>query len=512
MDNTVLKLESLIRGEDVFIVGGGSSILGMNLQFIQGKKIITINDGYDVIPPDDVVAMFWCDASWADSRYKELDKHPCKLRFTKRQKVKAILANGAYGSTILQHTGDYGYDSNKYFVRGNNGGAQVLNLIFNMRPKRIFLLGYDMRRINNKSHFHNKHILAVNDDIYTSLFIPSINSMAEEFTKVPNAPKIYNCSAFSALKCFPFFDLNTILDSTEEEEEMATSIDRFKQKQQQIIKQAPTPNPTISENVDKNTSGNDYNPPVIHDYKRDLRPLPSNTNSPHKGIAFGTIDTSIIPETVIIVASGTSLKGFDVNRLRGKGFIITVNDSGKEVLFADAWVTIDPWGIHIPQGSTNPVPQLPPNTFKGKIYAGVSENYNTPTCKIVNGNIKIDPRVTFLRRLVHTNNPDASKENSYHYRLSEDPGCVSTGNSGYAAFNLAYLLKPRNIVMLGIDGGSGYWFTNSKTNRPLDGLNGLFTSSLPQIQAAHINVINGSINSAVTCFPRYNVDTALSMI
>ena len=74
------------------------------------------------------------------------------------------------------------------------------------------------------------------------------------------------------------------------------------------------------------------------------------------------------------VSKSKSLKDFDLERLRGLGYIIAVNDAGKEILFADAWITIDPWGLH--------GPQLPPEEFKGKLYAGVSEDYNTPACQI----------------------------------------------------------------------------------------------------------------------------------
>ncbi len=243
-----------------------------------------------------------------------------------------------------------------------------------------------------------------------------------------------------------------------------------------------------------------------------ISPLPTTANAPYKGVNFGIIDTTIRPDNVIIVASGISLRGFDLASIKDKGFIITVNDTGKEILFADAWITIDPWGLHIPQSSNNPPPQLPPPTFEGKIYAGVSENYNTLSCKIVDGKSMIDDRIIFIRRLSRTNNPDARREHSYYYRLSEDPATVATGNSGYAAFNIAYQMKPNNIILLGIDGGTGYWFTDTKTNKSLDGLNELFTASIPQIKKANINVINGSINSKITCFPRYSIDDAVGFL
>jgi hypothetical protein len=257
--------------------------------------------------------------------------------------------------------------------------------------------------------------------------------------------------------------------------------------------------------IKKKTSKVNYNPPVIENYLTAIKPLPECT-SVFGGINFGLIDTTPKPETAIVIGSGMSLKNFNFNRLTGKDFyIITLNDTGRVVPWADAWITIDPWGLH--------GPQIPMENFKGKIYAGVSENYNTRECKIVGYTHEVpDKRIVFVRRLFRTNAPTQEREQSYYYRLSEDPSCVATGNSGYAAFNLAYLLKPKNIVLLGIDGGRGYFFTNQKSNRPLHGLNALFTSSLDQINGAGINVINGSLDSEVTCFPRYDIDTALGMV
>ena len=249
---------------------------------------------------------------------------------------------------------------------------------------------------------------------------------------------------------------------------------------------------------------NNYNPPVIEDYTLSVQPLPVTVNLPHQGVNFGMIDTSYTPDNVIIVASGMSLKHFNLHSLRGLGYIITMNHTGKCVPFADAWITIDPWGLN--------GPQLPPATFEGKIYAGVSEDYNTKTCKITREYKSIDSRVIFLRRLFRTNHPSQTRAHSFYYRLSEDPCCVATGNSAYAALNLAYLLNPKKILLLGVDGGNGYFFTNQETNESLAGLNALFTSSLRQLESKGITVINGSLNSEVTCFPRYTIDAALSKL
>src|SRR5215472_14178594 len=44
---------------------------------------------------------------------------------------------------------------------------------------------------------------------------------------------------------------------------------------------------------------------------------------------------------VLIVGSGPSLKGFDLRRLYGVGYIIAVNGAMLDFPLADAWITLD---------------------------------------------------------------------------------------------------------------------------------------------------------------------------
>ena len=64
-------------------------------------------------------------------------------------------------------------------------------------------------------------------------------------------------------------------------------------------------------------------------------------------------------DNVIIVASGPSVNSIAIDKLKKlkNTYIITVNGAGTHVPFADAWFTLDPWGLA--------GPQLPVD-FKGK--------------------------------------------------------------------------------------------------------------------------------------------------
>lgn len=223
------------------------------------------------------------------------------------------------------------------------------------------------------------------------------------------------------------------------------------------------------------------------------------------GISWGEVQPiNLLNDTAIIVGSGPSLTGFDFNKLKGLGTIITVNDSVKGVPFADLWFTLDPWGLH--------GPQLPPSTFKGKMYAAVPEDFGTLMAHTVQHRTTPNKNITFLHRLRSHNKVGVSSETAYKLGLSEDKSCINTGNSGYGALGLAYHLRPKKVLLLGIDGNIGYFYTKTKQNRALTYLPKMFESAVPQLKAADIEVINGSVNSAVKCFPRLTVSEALKEI
>lgn len=218
------------------------------------------------------------------------------------------------------------------------------------------------------------------------------------------------------------------------------------------------------------------------------------------GITWGRINPDDVKNNIIIIGSGKSLIGFDFNKLKGLGTIITVNDAGRAVPFAHMWFTLDPWGLH--------GPQLPPH-FQGKLYAAVSEDYATPKAQSPEHRTTPDGRITFLHRLRSHNKIGVSSETAYKTGLSEDTSCINTGNSGYGALNLAYHFRPKKILLLGIDGTVGYFYTDSKSNRPLTYLPTMFESAAPQLRKADIKLINGSINSAITAYPRFTVEESI---
>lgn len=212
------------------------------------------------------------------------------------------------------------------------------------------------------------------------------------------------------------------------------------------------------------------------------------------GVIWSKINTDLKPENVIIVAAGPSLKGFDFESLKGKGYIIAVNDAARYVPFADAWFTLDPWGL---AGK-----QLPKPPFSGELFAAIPEDYSLPNARIRDHQQVPSSTINYLHRInFHTVSP--IQTNLYRtWGLNEDPSCINTLNSGYGAFGMAYHYRPKKILLLGIDASHGYFYDEGVNTRSLNHLPLIFDSTLPQIQKAGIEVINGSANSNVLTFPR----------
>lgn len=80
--------------------------------------------------------------------------------------------------------------------------------------------------------------------------------------------------------------------------------------------------------------------------------------------------------------------------------------------------------------------------------------------------------------------------------LSEDPGRLCTGgNSGYAAINLAYLKRAREIHLVGFD-------MDPRTHEKFRYWLPKFHDMLPQLAAAGCTVLNHNPNSSITAFER----------
>lgn len=199
------EFKNLLCGRRVFIVGGGSSLLGFDYSLLEGNLVIAINQAAEFIP--NATAILWTDSGWASTNCDLLAAHSAKFRFQVRDsRIASVMIDksimGEANSVIIGSSNKMGMDTDLRFVRGNNSGCYALNLALNCQPKEIVLLGFDMcaRRVDGKrvTHSHNRYTMLVQDGIYQDEFLPSIESMLEACKNM--GVKIYNCSPVSKIK------------------------------------------------------------------------------------------------------------------------------------------------------------------------------------------------------------------------------------------------------------------------------------------------------------------------
>jgi hypothetical protein len=214
MRASVALLMNKLEDQTVFIIGGGPSAKLVDFSLLQNKVVICINDSFIDFP--NATMIYWVDDSWAAENSDKLQKHPCKLRFTSKPSQHINYAKTSDPKTqcdgyVLKRTGDFGYNPSPDCLMGNNSGVQVLNLVVNMKPKNVVLIGYDMRTVNRKSHYHNKPRLPISDNIYTDLFIPSMKALYKGMVKYGCTVNVVNATPGSAIQCFPFVDYKDYL-------------------------------------------------------------------------------------------------------------------------------------------------------------------------------------------------------------------------------------------------------------------------------------------------------------
>lgn len=205
-------------------------------------------------------------------------------------------------------------------------------------------------------------------------------------------------------------------------------------------------------------------------------------------------------ERVLILATGESVKEVPLDalaRVSPAVHIIGVNGAIEWAPRLDSWATID-MDYRNRQRVKEPRAGL-------VYYACVPNDFGNPKARHIAHRAPAEPHITYLRQV----GPQAGK--SSRYPLAEDPGACSLGNSTYGALNVAYHMKPKRVVILGLDGGGGYAHNVGKPGR-LNHLRILFLMATKQVHKAGIQLVVGNPRSIVRCWPTLRPNDALAWI
>lgn len=195
-------------------------------------------------------------------------------------------------------------------------------------------------------------------------------------------------------------------------------------------------------------------------------------------------------DRVIVVGSAPSLLEVDPSDITDSGAtVIAINGAIKWLKKADYWFTLDP----------------------ARSMLAIMQNQVAGCHYVACGGVgfKAPQGVTQLVRNEGTNFGWCRAVKG----LSEDSGSINTGNSGYGGLGLAYHLKPKKILLLGIDASNAQQVDGEYPGKDkLSHLPELFATAVEQLDAAGIEVVAGSLNSNVICFPRMSVKEGLAWL
>lgn len=205
----------LCDGGTVVCIASGPSLTTEDVDYCRGKadRMIVVNDNYRLAP--------WADALIA-SDYRWWLWHKGvpsfkQLRYATSRGVRELAKRGKWREIqILQNTGRDGLELKPNGLKhGLSTGYRAVNLAVHFGASRIFLLGYDMKRVGTdgtpererKEHWFGEHPNRSRSpfDAFRKCFATMVQPLAELGVSV------VNCSRDTALECFPRADLRDVL-------------------------------------------------------------------------------------------------------------------------------------------------------------------------------------------------------------------------------------------------------------------------------------------------------------
>ena len=218
-------VEPVWRGETVVCIASGPSVTSTSLVGVSQKaRSIAVNDTYLIAPWADIC--YFADARWHDWHTHGVAKPELGLS---AEDVARRFREFAGQKVTIENTGMSVQDPRVFILRnytqvgqpeglsavpnglhtGSNSGYQAINLAVLAGARRVLLVGYDMRFVNGKTHFHGGHPSKHPEDVYLRY--------ARRFNNIVPAARalgieIINCTPGSAVKAFPFGDLEEELE------------------------------------------------------------------------------------------------------------------------------------------------------------------------------------------------------------------------------------------------------------------------------------------------------------
>jgi hypothetical protein len=208
-------------------LGGGPSLKKTNYDLIKHRRIIGINnaygdpicrDGTDVAiqdgngwihykPREWVDACYFVDGRWFTWHFRNLKEFPGI--------VAHCLTRMARAGTIYFNRGKpNGIDERPEYICWNgNAGLSAINFAYHLGVRKVVLLGYDMRRVEDAPNWHNDHPSPDKNPYFK--FLRRVPIVAKDAERL--GLEIINCTPGSAITRWPIMTLEEYLEKEKSE-------------------------------------------------------------------------------------------------------------------------------------------------------------------------------------------------------------------------------------------------------------------------------------------------------
>jgi hypothetical protein len=165
-------------------------------------RVMVVNDAFRLFPR--AVCLVASDVAWW--KLYEDDLRLQMFRGLKVQPIRYVGDEAAEGvHTVLSAERT---EFLPEFSCGSCGLFAAISLALTWQERELVLIGADMAVRENKTHFFGSHPSGLRE---TRDFGPFINELAEAAARLPAGVQISNATRGSALKAFPFRELQELL-------------------------------------------------------------------------------------------------------------------------------------------------------------------------------------------------------------------------------------------------------------------------------------------------------------
>ena len=189
------KPETIWEGQDVYIIGGGTSLKAFDMGLLRGKNTIGCNSAF-TLGVDICNICIFGDYKWWQHNKRELETYEGKI-VTNSPRVSRLPDERILGFRRLPR----GMSKDCLGWNGNTGAAAI-NLALILGAKRVFLLGFDMKLSEEgKANWHNLRYEREKAEVYKR-FLAGFQYVIRDLILVFPGREVINLTEDSNLDAF----------------------------------------------------------------------------------------------------------------------------------------------------------------------------------------------------------------------------------------------------------------------------------------------------------------------